>query len=178
MINSLSPILAGKLQVSTTSIKLIPLIFLAVIGVIYGIVNGQIIENFHFIADVAKTTTTNPLLTSVVATAFAYEGWIIATSINSEIKISKVALLRALVLGSIVVVTVYVAYFIGLAGVMPTSELMTGGEGAVRLAFEKILGSAGGSLLFVIIVISCFGTLNGLMLGCIRGLYSLVSRDM
>ncbi len=175
-LNALSPVLAGKFQVSTTVIKLIPLVTLAVVGVITGVMNGQIVENFTSVT--VEATTQNPLLTSVVATAFAYEGWIIATSINAELKDAKKNLPIALVGGTLAIVVVYIAYFIGLAGAMPTSEFMSGGEAVVKLAFTKVLGNLGGSLLLVFVVVSCLGTLNGLMLGCTRGLYSLAVRGM
>ncbi|MEG2917870.1 MAG: amino acid permease, partial [Clostridium sp.] len=70
-INALSPKLAGKLQVSSTIIKLIPLVLMAVIGTIAGVSNGILVDNFTggAIVEVAG----NPLFTAVVATAFAYE---------------------------------------------------------------------------------------------------------
>ena len=40
-INALSPRLAGKLQVSMTVIKLVPLILMAVVGLIYGLTTGN-----------------------------------------------------------------------------------------------------------------------------------------
>lgn len=175
-LNALSPVLSGKFQVSTTIIKLVPLGLVAVVGLVMGLISGQTIENFTIVSTGAVTA--NPFFTSLVATAFAYEGWIIATSINAELKDAKKNLPKALLIGTIVIVVVYVLYFIGLAGAMPTSEFMAGGEGAVKIAFGNLLGNLGGSLLFVFVVISCLGTLNGLMLGCTRGIYSLAARDM
>lgn len=174
-INALSPVLAGKFQVSTTVIKLVPLGLVAIVGLVMGLISGQTIENF---TAVTAEVTGNPLLISVVATAFAYEGWIIATSINAELKDAKKNLPLALLIGTITVVIVYVLYFIGLAGAMPTTEFMGGGEAAVKLAFGKLLGGLGGSTLFVFVVISCLGTLNGLTLGCTRGIYALAIRKM
>lgn len=40
------------------------------------------------------------------------------------------------------------------------------------------LGSVGGTLVSVLVVTSCLGTLNGLMLACTRGLYSIAARDL
>ena len=40
----------------------------------------------------SNISTTDGLFASVVAVAFAYEGWIIATTINSELKDSKTCL--------------------------------------------------------------------------------------
>ena len=86
-LNSLSPLLAGKYQVSSTVIKLIPLALMAIVGTIVGLSSGMTIENFSTV--VTKVDTGNALFTAVVATAFAYEGWIIATSINAELKDAK-----------------------------------------------------------------------------------------
>ena len=44
------------------------------------------------------------------------------------------------------------------------------------MAFETVFSNLGGSLIFVFVIISCLGTLNGLMLGCTRGLYSIAVR--
>lgn len=43
-VNALSPKLAGKVQTSTTVIKLIPLGLMAVVGVIYGLITGTLTE--------------------------------------------------------------------------------------------------------------------------------------
>ena len=112
-----------------------------------------------------------------MAVAFAYEGWIIATSINAELKDSKRNLPRALIWGSLIVVAIYVLYYMGLAGAVPTETLMKDGQAGAMMAFRNILGPVGGSLIFVFVIISCLGTLNGLMLGCSRGMYSLAVRD-
>lgn len=174
--NVLSPKIAGRFQVSTTIIKLIPLGLVAIVGIISGLSSGQTITNFTQV--MASDAVANPLLTSIVATAFAYEGWIVATSLNAEIKDSKKNLPKALLMGTTIVVVVYVLYFIGINGALPVADLMKGGEEAVKLAYSTLLGNAAGSLLFVFVVISCIGTLNGVMLGCSRGLYSLAARNM
>lgn len=175
-INALSPKLAGKFQVSTTVIKLIPLVLMAAMGTVAGISNGILVENFTSGAIVEVTG--NPLFTAVVATAFAYEGWIIATSINAELKDAKRNLPLALTFGTTFIVAIYILYYIGLAGTVENSVMMAGGETGAKLAFSKVFSSAGGSILFVFVVISCLGTLNGLMLGCTRGMYSLAARNM
>ena len=175
-VNALSPIVAGKFQVTTTAIKLIPLLLMAVVGTAIGLTNGMTVRNFTTVAD-PTVSAGGGLFASVVAVAFAYEGWIIATSINAELKDSKKNLPRALIWGSLIVVAVYVFYYIGLAGAVTTDELMKSGEAGAKMAFQNIFGTVGGSLIFVFVIVSCLGTLNGLMLGCVRGLYSLAVRN-
>lgn len=176
-LNALSPKLAGKFQVSTTVIKLIPLALMALIGTIVGLKNGILVQNFTsgVIADVSGS---NPLFTAVVATAFAYEGWIIATSINAELENAKRNLPLALTFGTMFVALIYILYYTGLAGAVENSVMMKGGEAGAKLAFSSVFSNIGGAILFVFVVISCLGTLNGLMLGCTRGFYALAARDL
>ena len=173
-LNALSPVLAGRFQVTTTVIKLIPLILMAVVGTVVGLSSGLTVENFSRVAD--SVSAGGGLFASIVAVAFAYEGWIIATSINAEIRDSKKNLPRALIFGALIVVAVYIFYYIGLAGAVPTTALMESGEAGAKMAFQNIFGQVAGTLIFVFIIISCLGTLNGLMLGCTRSLYSLAAR--
>ena len=171
-VNALSPKLAGKLQTSSTIIKLIPLGLMAVVGLIYGLVSGMLQENFVTTAQVSSITT-NPLLASVCATAFAYEGWIIATSINAEIKDSKKNLPKALIIGGLSIVAIYLFYYIGVAGGATNQELIDKGA---PIAFTNIFGGVLGNILNLFIAISCLGTTNGLMLGCSRCMYALAAR--
>ncbi len=173
-LNSLSPVLAGKFQVSTTIIKLIPLLLMAVVGTIVGISSGMTAQNFSTV--VTEVNTSNALFTAVVATAFAYEGWIIATCINAELKDAKKNLPLALVAGTFIIMLVYILYYIGLAGAVTNEVMMANGQDGAKLAFQTVFSSVGGSLIFVFVIISCLGTLNGLMLGCTRGIYSVAER--
>ncbi|MBO5305589.1 MAG: amino acid permease [Clostridia bacterium] len=172
--NALSPKLAGKFQVSATFIKLIPIVLMAIVGSIVGLINGTLTENFTTVVTQAVGGTVGSgLFAAVVATVFAYEGWIVATSINAEIKIPKKTLPLALIIGSIIVVAAYVLYYIGVAGGASNEVLMN--EGATT-AFKNIFGAVGGTFLNICIVISCLGTLNGLMVGATRGMYAIAAR--
>ncbi len=173
-LNSLSPILSGKFQVSTTFIKLVPLTLMAIAGTIYGLTKGHTIENFTTVVNEIPTSTA--IFKAVCATCFAYEGWIIATSINAEIKDAKKNLPKALIIGAFVIVAIYVFYYIGLAGAIPNAEMMANGQAGAKNAFAQVFGNVMGTGIFVFVIISCLGTLNGLMLGCSRGIYSLASR--
>ncbi len=164
-LNAISPRLAGKFQVSSTVIKLIPLILMAVVGTIHGISNGIIAESF---ASDAENVDNLAVFGAIVATAFAYEGWIIATSINAEVTDAKKNLPRALIFGGIIIVAIYVLYYIGVSGAVSTEVLMKDGATA---AFTSLFGKGFGVVLNVFVAISCLGTLNGLMLATIRAFY-------
>lgn len=171
-VNALSPKLAGKLQTTATVIKFIPLTLMAVVGIVYGLTTGQLASNFANPA-LGYEVIGNPLFAAVCATAFAYEGWIIATSINSELKDSKRNLPKALIIGGLIIIATYLFYYIGVAGGASNDQLIR--EGAT-VAFLNIFGKVFGNILNLFVAISCLGTMNGLMLGCVRGLYSLAAR--
>jgi APA family basic amino acid/polyamine antiporter len=177
VLNLLSPVLAGKFQVSATVIKLIPLVLMAVIGTIVGLINGVTIENFTTTSVGVDPAVLGGFSGAVLSTAFAYEGWIVATSINAELKNAKRDLPLALVLGTLIVAVVYITYYIGLAGTLPNSVFVFEGNGAVFQAFSTIFGNIGATLLLIFIIISCLGTLNGLVMGATRGVYSIAVRE-
>ncbi len=172
--NALSPKLAGKFQVSATVVKLIPIVLMAVVGTVAGLANGTLTNNFTtVVTEAVGGSASSGLFAAIVATVFAYEGWIVATSINAELKNPKRNLPLALIIGSLIVVGAYILYFVGVAGGASNEVLMN--EGATT-AFSNIFGAVGGTLLNICIVVSCLGTLNGLMVGATRGMYAIAAR--
>ena len=172
-VNALSPKLAGKVQVSTTIIKVIPLIAMGIIGTIIGVSNGTTLSNIQ--STYVTTPVSNPFLAALVATAFAYMGWDGVINLNSEIKDSRKNLPIALVGGLLIIITIYILYFIGIFSAAPIEEL-AGGHG-ISGAFASIFTNVGGTALFVFIIISCIGTLNGLMMTGQRAFYSIAVRN-
>ncbi len=172
-LNAFSPKLAGKFQISATVIKLVPITLMAIIGTIYGLKEGVLTQNFTTIVTEVAGGKSAGLFAAVVATVFAYEGWIVATSINAELKNAKKNLPIALVVGAIIVVVAYVLYYIGVAGGASNAVLI---EKGAPEAFKNVFGNVGGAFLNICIVISCLGTLNGLMVGATRGMYAIAAR--
>ncbi len=171
VLNALSPKLAGKWQVTATVIKLIPLILMAVVGLIVGLSSGTLTENFATVP--VSGNRMQFFFAALVSTAFAYEGWIIATSINAEIKNSKRNLPIALTAGALIIIAICVLYNVGVAGSVTIDELRTVGA---SLAFTNLFGGHFGAILNLFVAISCLGTLNGLMLGSTRSIYALAAR--
>ena len=177
ILNLVSPKLSGMFQISTTVIKLIPLAIMAIVGTAVGISNGQTLANLT--AETAvMAESTGSFFGAIVAFAFAYEGWIIATCINAELHNAKKNLPKALVIGTFTVIAVYIVYFIGIASVLSTNEIMAAGDALPKIAFTKLFGGNAifGTIIYVFIIISCLGTMNGVMLATCRGLYSLAVR--
>ena len=174
LFNYFAPRISGKFQVSTTVIKLIPLLTMAIIGTVIGLLNGTTADNLILGTEGGSS---GGMFGAIVSFAFAYEGWIFATTINSELKDSKKNLPIALFIGAIIIIAVYLCYFIGMMGVLSTEEIMQAGDDLPRAAFSALFGSpVFGTIAYVFVIISCLGTANGLMLVSTRGMYSIAAR--
>lgn len=183
-INALSPKLAGKLQVSMTVIKLIPLILMGIVGTIAGISNGS---TAAVLAEGAAATAQSGgggfagIFGGVTAFAFAYEGWIIATSINAELKDAKKNLPLALIIGAFACTVIYCLYIFSMSSVGSVDTIIGTwplGETLPKIAFSNIFGNVVGTIVYVFVTISCLGTMNGLIMGSCRGMYAISVRGM
>lgn len=174
VMNMLAPKLAGKFQVGTTVIKLTPIILMAVVGTIVGLVNGNGVTIFT--NPVAGSADGNGLFAGVCAFAFAYEGWIAATTINAELKNPKRDLPLALTIGGIFCAVIYMLYVYSMSATLSAEQIIAAGDNLPKLAFTNLFGNVAGNLILCIIVISCLGTANGMTMSTMRGFYSLAVR--
>ena len=176
LVNYLSPMIAAKFQVSATVIKLIPILVIAVAGLFASLIVGDgfgIINAFNNPAPLMPTANFGE---AVKKTAFAYEGWVCATSINAELKDSKKDLPRALTFGTIAILAFYIIYYIGLSAFLGNAGTIIQDANAPIAVFEQIMGKVGGLLFTAFIMISCLGTVNGVAISCCRGMYTISCR--
>ncbi len=162
-VNLLSPKLAGKLQVSVTIIKAIPLVLIGVIGVVFFTGNTPAPEVEHVNNVVASTAP----LSALIAIAFAFDGWIASTNIAHELE-DKKTLTKALTFGIIFIIILYVLYFVGITQIVDPIDIMALGDAHTDLAAVRIFGPLGGHLITLFVVISVYGGLNGLTLSYLR----------
>ena len=184
VLNYFSPKIAGHFQVSATVVKLIPIIFVAVVGLFASLIKDCAgIGNAFSVAAHSYTDSSNVLHevttdfgSAVRTTAFAYEGWVCATIINAELKDSDKNLPRALTGGTIAIVIFYIIYYIGLSSIVGNQAAFAEDSNAPLVAFTKIMSNVGGKVFCVFIIISCLGTVNGVMMSTSRGLYTISCR--
>lgn len=169
--NILSRKLGGYLQNAATIIKLIPLILIAIVGLILGDPKQIDISNISSIKSLGWASAITPI-------AFSFDGWIVATTISSEIKNAKRNLPLALIFSPIFILLIYIAYFVGISIFVGPENIMNLGDGHVAYAANNLIGGFGTKVLLIFINISVLGTLNGLILGIIRLPYSLGIRGM
>ena len=175
VLNYLSPMLSSKFQVSATVIKLIPIGVIAIAGLFAALIVGGDYGIINAIKNPAVGFELN-FGEAVKKTAFAYEGWVCATAINAELKDSKKNLPKALTLGTIAILVFYIIYYFGLSAFLGNGGTIIQDANAPIAVFESIMGKVGGAFFTFFIMVSCLGTVNGVTIGCCRGMYTMSCR--
>ena len=175
-LNALSAKLGGQFQNFSMFVKLVPLVMIAVLGLLFGHPGAE----FSAASGEAFASSAKNLawLGAFGPIAFSYDGWIVSTSVCHEIKDSKKNLPLALSFAPIAVLIVYVAYFVGITSYLGADQVLALGDDSVFVASTGLFGDFGARLVLVAVVISILGTVNGVCLGLIRLPYSLALRNM
>lgn len=171
VINTLSAKLGGLFQNASTIIKLIPLLLIAVAGLVFGDTSSV------SFSDITAMKSTG-WIAAIAPIAFSFDGWVVSTSISHEIKDSKRNLPKALIIAPIFILIVYVLYFVGISMYIGSETIMSLGDAHVDLAANNLLGPWGAKIVLIFVIISIMGTINGLTLGMIRLPHSLSVRNM
>lgn len=166
-LNTVGSSFGGYIQTIATLGKLVPLVLIIIFGFVKG--NSTSIFNPMVGQGVNSVTTLGHVL---IATLFAYDGWINVGAIAGEMKNPGKDLPKAIVGGLSLVMAVYLAINIAYLWVAPASELAKVTSPAALVA-TKIFGPIGGKLISAGILISVFGTLNGYLLTGPRIPYAL-----
>lgn len=173
--NVLSAKLGGYIQNAAMIIKLIPLIAIAIAGLIYGNPATMVAED---IGGLREASSSWGWIAAFAPIAYSFDGWIVSTSICNEIKDSKRNLPIALTVSPLIILLAYVSYFLGTNFLLGPEEVLLQGDASVYVAANRLFGAFGGKLILIFVIISVIGTVNGLVLGFIRMPYSLALRNM
>ncbi len=172
-INILSAKLGGYLQNAATIIKLIPLILIGLCGFIFGNPSTTLFNEL-----IITGSKPYSLFSALSPILFAFDGWIIASSLSHEIKNAKRNLPIALVISPLIILSIYLIYFLGISVLLGPKFIMEQGDAHVYFAANQLFGGLGGKTIIIFIIISVLGTSNGVIMGMIRLPYSLAIRNM
>ncbi|MEG1445964.1 MAG: APC family permease [Ruthenibacterium sp.] len=175
IVNALSAKWGGIFQNAGMIIKLIPLVAVAVLGLIFGDPTPILI---HDTQTFGATASSLGWIAAFGPIAFSFDGWIIATTICHEIKDSKRNLPLALTFAPLAVLVIYVAYFVGMTSLVGVDNVLAQGNDSVFTAANMLFGAIGGKVILVFVTVSVIGTVNGIILALIRMPYSMALRNM
>lgn len=110
----------------------------------------------------AATVTLSTMLTALVPIMWTYDGWSNLSFIGGEVKDPGRNLPRALILGTVAIVAIYLFVNLAYLYMIPASQMATiqrvASETASRIA---LFGGAGAAIISGVVMISCFGSVNG-----------------
>lgn len=171
VLNIIGSKVGGIIQIVATVCKLIPLVLIIIFGFIKGGHPAPILTPL-----IGHGCSFGSVLGEVlIATLFAYDGWINVGSIAGEMKNPGKDLPKAIIGGLSIVMAVYLAINVAYLWVLPASVLSTVPAPAALVA-QKIFGPIGGNIITVGILISVFGALNGYLLTGPRISYALAQK--
>ncbi len=160
LLNSLGAKFGGTIQTISTVCKLFPLAIIIIFGFIKGDVSSQIATPF-----VGEGINIASAISQVlIATLFAYDGWIYVGNLAGEMKKPSKHLPMAIVGGISMVMAVYLLINVAYLSVIPASQMAPEGVAPATLVAQKLFGQSGAKVISIGILISVFGTLNGFIL--------------
>ena len=172
LLNSLGAKFGGVMQTISTVCKLIPLAVIIIFGILKGNSTAPIMTPL-----VGEGTNIISVLSQVlIATLFAYDGWIYVGTLAGEMKNPSKHLPMAIIGGISLVMAVYLVINVAYLKVVPASEMALAGAPATLVA-SKLFGPVGAKLVSIGILISVFGTLNGFILTGGRIPYTMASEN-
>lgn len=174
-INLFSRKLGAVVQSLSTFVKLIPLLIIAIAGIFWTAPLPSIPADF---TEVVTTPTTFGWLAALLPLSFAYEGWVYVTSLAPEFKHPERDLKRALIIGPIIILFTYLAFFYGMTKILGAPFILATGDKAITFALSTLFGERIGNIAMVVVIISIMGVLNGMILAGFRLPQALAEKQM
>ncbi|MDN6639620.1 MAG: amino acid permease [Tetragenococcus sp.] len=156
-INLLGTKIASNVQSLTLFIKLLPILVIVVAGLIQP---GQVEVGITDLSIGGDNSWAGGFSAALLATLFAYDGWLNVGNIAGEMKRPEKDLPKAIILGLGSVAVVYwVINFVYLK-MLPTTQI-AGNLNASSDVANLLFGDVGGKIVTIGILISVYGALNG-----------------
>jgi amino acid transporter len=119
------------------------------------------------------------MTTALISIMWTYDGWADLSFIGGEIKRPGYTFPRALIIGTAAIVVVYLAINLAYMYLVPIPEMaespLVAATAAERIPF---LGGRGGALVAAMVMLSCFGSLNGSMMTGPRIFFAMADRGL
>jgi basic amino acid/polyamine antiporter, APA family len=169
IVNNFGTKYGGFVQNLFTIGKLVPIALIIVFGIAQG--NEQILNSS------SGSVVEISMGAAILATLFAYDGWLMVGFVAGEMKNPGKTLPKAIIGGILIVMAAYLLVNIALLHILPASEIVRLGENLAASAATILFGPLGGKLIAVGIAVSIFGCLNGKILTIPRVPFAMAERN-
>lgn len=173
-LNVISTKLGNKFQVVATFGKLIPIFVI----IVFGLMNGTAHD---FAAPVSASTSTTVgaagFGAAILATLWAYDGWINVGNMAGELKNPKKDLPKSIILGLAVIIVVYILINIAIINIIPVRDVIASTKPASDASII-LFGNSGAALIAGGIMVSILGALNGYLMTGVRVPFAMAQDNL
>jgi APA family basic amino acid/polyamine antiporter len=166
----------GLINNIVTSAKIIGILLLIILGLAFSPADvAQTVAAAETTAPLQGVGLLSAVLAAMLSAFWAYEGWSNLSFVTGEMKNPKRNIPIAIMSGVAIAMTLYVLANVAYMHVLPLEALRAVDQSQIGAAVvaEAMLGKAGQTLLVVLIMVSVFGTLNGIILSHARVYYRM-----
>lgn len=142
------------LQIAATIGKLLPIVAIAIFGVIHGTTNITL-ESVGYI----KTAAPGLALLGIL---WAYDGWLSVCTLAVDMKRPERDIPKAVISGILFVMAVYVAFNAAIFFVLPGDVIASSKKIGVDVAIQ-LFGANGATFITIGMMLAVFGALNGMV---------------
>jgi APA family basic amino acid/polyamine antiporter len=160
----------SRLQTIVTGAKLAAITLLIIAGLTITPVGGVA-------TSAAADVGPSEVLLGLVAGLFAFGGWHMVTYTAEETVNPERTIPRSLVLGTLIVTLCYIGLNAIYLRVLPIDRVSASTRIAADVA-EALVGPTGATLVAVLVILSTFGALNGIILAGPRVYFSMAKDDL
>ncbi|ANK60108.1 APC family permease [Loigolactobacillus backii] len=157
LVNLLGARFGGALQVVTLIFKLIPIALIVLFGFL---AKNPVHFSLIPLTSGGHTSFAAALSSGLLATMFAYDGWLNVGTVAGELKNPQRDLPRAIILGLALITLIYVLINAVFLRTLPVAQI-AGNLNTAADAAIRIFGNFGGKLVTLGILISVYGAING-----------------
>ncbi|KAF1298856.1 amino acid permease [Enterococcus sp. JM4C] len=172
-VNLLGTRMASTVQSATLVIKLIPIAVIVLMGLA---TSGEVSVSLFPIEAGKDVSFFEGLSGALLATLFAYDGWLGVGAMAGEMKRPAKDLPKAIILGLSFITLIYALVNFVFLKNLPV-EAISGNLNAASDASAVIFGASGGKIVTLGILVSVYGALNGYTLTGIRVPYAMALAD-
>jgi APA family basic amino acid/polyamine antiporter len=162
----------GRLQAGITIAKVVVIALMIVVAFALG-ARADAAPSSGASASVADASIT-AYVRAIAAGLFAFGGWHMVTYMGGETRRPERTIPRALVIGIVIVVSCYIALNAAYLHVLPLDVVISSTRVAAD-ASDAVLGGGGAAFVSVLVAVSCFGAIGGLVLAGPRVYHSMAN---
>ena len=163
----------GMVQNVFTSLKVVAIG--GIIVVAFAIGQGSVEHFFPLWGVPSSGNLVAAVGVAMVATLWSYDGWNSLTYLAGEVREPQKNIPRALVIGTVAVIIIYVLTNLAYLYILPI-DVMAQSKLVAADTMERIVGGYGGALVSLAVMISTFGTVNGTTMTSAR-VYFAMAKD-